>query len=620
MLDINKLEERHQKLLRLISTEKSNRSLLFEFVSFFNEILYFENALVSEAYISESLNILVPLLCNYSSSGIPPSKTRDLISLLNSIKEFSATQKQKYEIENNIKRIETELSILDSVLLGENNITDWGRETYFPLIERTSLKNIQIGSIDTFSIIFETNTNIGKDEFLVVPSLPELDKKFEDQLYNSWKYAKNYISNLTKKTIPNFKVVLQFNQKLGIYEGDSLGIALTLSFIFELAEYYNLRQSFKINNLVLSTGMVDQNGQVKELSHKIIEQKTKIAFYSFFNIFIVPSKDFITASKVFEEERKKHPHRNLQIVPADNIDDLINKSDIIKIKVQSLIELMIKKIRNHKILMVSVCLLFISIIWIGYHDNNNQKNDLHNDDSTKFLNYITAEDSFKLDKLSQIKDQNEILYMSFDKDKFTAVNKSHNIIFNNIQPTENRFMEKDKAYYFNGFNSFIELKNDNLLKPSLPISISTWFKKTDNEQGWLFSNSNDNSRYYGVFLGFGDGNLLSLHYGNGGKIGNYNSRRSIYSIDPINLSRWYHVVAEINSFDDMKIYLNNKLLNTVYFGEASELVYNDGNISFGMKKNWIEKFPMHFKGIIDDFRLYDHPLAKEKIEKLFHEK
>ena len=60
--------------------------------------------------------------------------------------------------------------------------------------------------------------------------------KFEDQLYNSWKYAKNYISNLTKKTIPNFKVGLHFNQKLGIYEGDSLGIALTLSFIFELEE------------------------------------------------------------------------------------------------------------------------------------------------------------------------------------------------------------------------------------------------------------------------------------------------------------------------------------------------------------------------------------------------
>lgn len=188
------------------------------------------------------------------------------------------------------------------------------------------------------------------------------------------------------------------------------------------------------------------------------------------------------------------------------------------------------------------------------------------------------------------------------------------------QLTQDRFKSDSSAYYFNGYDSYIDIGNVELTKPNFPITISVWVKKTDDEQGWIFGNNLDQNYYKGIFLGFGDGNLISLHFGNGNVIGSPAARRSIYAIDPIELSKWHHIVGIIKSADSMQLYLNGDEISTVFSGTANEIVYDQGIACFGKFHNWQYQRARYFKGMIDDFRLYNKSLDEEEIKSLFLEK
>ena len=188
-----------------------------------------------------------------------------------------------------------------------------------------------------------------------------------------------------------------------------------------------------------------------------------------------------------------------------------------------------------------------------------------------------------------------------------------------VQLTQDRFKRDSSAYYFNGYNSHIDIGNGELTKPDFPITLSVWVKKTDNEQGWIFGNNLNSANYMGIFLGFGDGNLLSLHFGNGGAVGSSAARRSVYAIDPIELSKWYHVVGIIESADSMRLFLNGNEKSTVYSGTADKIVYDEGIACFGKFHNWQYQQARFYKGVIDDFRLYSRTLTEQEIIKLYLE-
>ncbi|MCW8848849.1 MAG: LamG domain-containing protein [Melioribacteraceae bacterium] len=212
-----------------------------------------------------------------------------------------------------------------------------------------------------------------------------------------------------------------------------------------------------------------------------------------------------------------------------------------------------------------------------------------------------------------------LLYYPFNgdaKNDISAIADGQNF---GAQLTQDRFKNDSSAYYFNGFDSYIDIGNEDITKPGFPVTISVWIKKTDNEQGWIFSNNLNQNYYKGIFMGFGDGNLISLHFGNGNLIGTPAARRSIYAIDPIELSKWYHIIGIIESADNMKLYINGVEISTVYSGSASKLVYDNGIACFGKFHNWQNQNARYFKGMIDDFRIYDRVLNDEEIENLYKE-
>lgn len=212
-----------------------------------------------------------------------------------------------------------------------------------------------------------------------------------------------------------------------------------------------------------------------------------------------------------------------------------------------------------------------------------------------------------------------LLYYPFNsnaRNDISSIADGHNF---GAQLTQDRFKNDSSAFYFNGFDSYIDIGNEDITKPGFPVTISVWIKKTDNEQGWIFSNNLDPNYYKGIFLGFGDGNLISLHFGNGNLIGSPTARRSVYAIDPIELSTWYHVIGIIESAENMKIYLNGDELSTVSSGSASQLFYDNGIACFGKFYNWQNQRARYFKGMIDDFRIYNRVLSDAEIGTLFKE-
>jgi hypothetical protein len=213
-----------------------------------------------------------------------------------------------------------------------------------------------------------------------------------------------------------------------------------------------------------------------------------------------------------------------------------------------------------------------------------------------------------------------ILHYKFDGNASNVISSISDGRIFNTQLTQDRHGRDSSSYYYNGFDSYIDIGNSDLVKPELPVTISVWIKKTDSEQGWVFGNNLNPHNYMGIFLGFGDGNLISLHFGNGNQVGRLESRRSIYATDPIELSKWYHVVGIIESFDTMRLYLNGDEISTVYSGTAAQLVYDEGSACFGKYYNWQYQNARHFKGMIDDFRLYSRVLNNEEIEILYKEK
>lgn len=87
--------------------------------------------------------------------------------------------------------------------------------------------------------------------------------------------------------------------------------------------------------------------------------------------------------------------------------------------------------------------------------------------------------------------------------------------------------------------------------------------------------NDDSFTYQGVLLGITTGNIISIHFGNGGVIATPQSRRSIYLTNPIELDQWVHVVGIIKDNLNMDVYLHYKEQKSFYSGEAKKVNYNN---------------------------------------------
>ncbi len=284
-------EEKHTEYLSLCSKEKSICFLLFKLVDFLEELLTQENDLLKEVFVAESALDLLTLLELYSAFGIEFSKTNRLLNVIKKTLPHISNELNTEGFVKIFQRIEKEYENLGSVLNGNQIMDLLNGAISFPVIEKSPSTGSSYGRIEKIIISINQNRKTNKTEFNIIPSLPIVEEKLDQQIKTSWNYAINYVNKKYKKKDLKLEVTIKFINKLGIYEGDSLGVALTVGFIQELIRYYDLRDELSFGNNIISTGSMDDSGNILEVGKEIIKVKTITAFYSEANIFTVPLND-----------------------------------------------------------------------------------------------------------------------------------------------------------------------------------------------------------------------------------------------------------------------------------------------------------------------------------------
>ncbi len=357
-------EERRKEYLKLSSKEKSARILLFELISFLEELLSQENDLLKEVYVLETISDLIPLLEIYSVNGVEPNKINSLLDTSEKLTQFIDEEESKYKIEKQIQRIKAELKSLELMLDG-NFLKHEGSSLSFPVLERTNYNINAFGMIEQLEILIHSNRN-NKLEFNLIPSLPKIEESLKRQIDNSWKFAIEYLKSRHKKIKSNFVVTIKFVNKLGIYEGDSLGVALTVGFIQELFKYYDLREEISFENNIIATGSMTEAGEIGAVGEEIIKAKVETSFYSLGEILLVPQKDLDSADKKHKELQARYPKRKLRVIPINIIDDVINRRDVLNIHKQNIALWGSRKVIKHKLSLAMLILLIGTILGFYY--------------------------------------------------------------------------------------------------------------------------------------------------------------------------------------------------------------------------------------------------------------
>ena len=183
--------------------------------------------------------------------------------------------------------------------------------------------------------------------------------------------------------------------------------------------------------------------------------------------------------------------------------------------------------------------------------------------------------------------------------------------------TNDRNGNANSAYYFDGVDDYIELPNDNELKPPLPLTIAFWVRFDDistTYRSLVLDTDFFEDRYTGVWIHAYDG-YLTLNFGDGTP----NStdpvnRRSKTGSTKLSENVWYHVVGIIRGTGDMAIYINCANDGGTYNGTGGALVYSTNSGVIGKIDTNVDKPPRFLKGALDDIRYWNRALTEDEVE------
>jgi hypothetical protein len=211
-----------------------------------------------------------------------------------------------------------------------------------------------------------------------------------------------------------------------------------------------------------------------------------------------------------------------------------------------------------------------------------------------------------------------ILYFNFNGDcNDSSGNGMHGIV-NGPSLTNDKDGNVNSAYFFDGVDDYIQLPNDNVLKPQLPVTLSAFIYVEDITSPYsiLRTEFTPNS-FYGCWLNLTD--HLSVEVGYGAGIDNsttFNDKRIFITDDAIKLKNWYFIVAIIRSIDDMEVWVNGEKQSGEYKGYATNTEFTYSSIpnsgAIGVD-DYTDLAPNYFNGIMDEIRLWNRSLSELEI-------
>lgn len=367
--NIFELEALKNELIERVLASGSNHSKLFLFFNYFGTILSAEDQNLNEAFLKEFIDDYLASIKKYGVFGTNPEFTDKLLLQLKYLTSFTFIKEIFGEFNSEIERITKQIEKLNLILEGKEYEDGIEHKAFFPLIDKETPDDFY-GIIE--SVTIRINKTTDKDKFIIVPSEKEVEKKISDQCKKSWLVALDILKKYVKKPYKYHEVIISFDKKEGFYEGNSLGIALTLSILEELLKFYNPAYIIKIKEQTAFTGGITEIGEVLCTSEEIIKQKVAAIFYSEINSFVIPKLEEIYAYFSLTQLKNQYPQRNLKLIPAIDIYDVLNRRDLVDIKKQKNIVRTGKFIKRNwvsSVIAVLLTAIFTFFITLDIDDN-----------------------------------------------------------------------------------------------------------------------------------------------------------------------------------------------------------------------------------------------------------
>lgn len=169
--------------------------------------------------------------------------------------------------------------------------------------------------------------------------------------------------------------------------------------------------------------------------------------------------------------------------------------------------------------------------------------------------------------------------------------------------TSDRFGSSNSAYYFDGIDDRISIRDSASLNIAGDMTISAWVNMQDSYpyQRYIFANMQEVSPHYGYSFGVWD-NKLRFMAGD----------QSVFGNIAVNGQDWVHVVATLSG-NTATLYVNGVYDNSGQVGVPVFSPYSPdaqviGSSSPGSYYYW--------KGAIDDIGIYDHALSLGEVQAL----
>ena len=360
----------------------SHNLKVFLYYDYFQKVLPHNNKNLSEAFLTEFIDDYISAIARFEVWCIHPEFTRKIISQLSDLQTLSTTIDYLQTIDTETERIEKQLLKLNSILQGSSYPDNSVQKAFFPLVDREAPDDFY-GTID--SIAIRINKCDEKDKFIIIPSEKKIEKKILEQCQNSWLLALNLLKVYVKKPCEYHEVIISFDKKEGIYEGNSLGIALTLSFLEQLLGFYNPAYIIKIKEQSAFTGGVTETGKVLCTSEEIIKQKVAAIFFSELNTFVIPKTEETYAYFALTLLKNQYPERNLKLIPIEDISDVLNRRDLVEIKKRNPVVRTGKFVKKNWVSAIATILLAILFAFLFVMDFDDNPATLTTDGRTLFV-------------------------------------------------------------------------------------------------------------------------------------------------------------------------------------------------------------------------------------------
>ncbi|MCX7875887.1 MAG: hypothetical protein N2321_06930 [Melioribacteraceae bacterium] len=503
---IQRVEKFRNDLLSIIP-KIDNETKIISINSFFKFLFETRNNILIESYAFEFIQIFVESIEKQNTFYTNPNKIDELILSINNLLTFSFFNNFHSKLissKNKLTQVKTE--IISNL---ENNfeLIHFDSKLNIPFIGKicTNELNLTFSKVEGFNLKLLVTKS--KSSINIIPNYLK-NELLEEQIKISFDLAKDYLKSYLPKD-HNYDLIINFNNSLANYNGNSIGLALTIGLIIELTNIHNLPIKINIQNKIALTGAVDNAGNTSPIEEDILKQKIEAVFFSPINIFVLPNSNEPQAKHFISELNKYYPNRKLKLVFVDSFIDILERRSIIEIQKKTFVQRAVKHTASNWVmyLMVLVFLLMTLVFIRREFDYNPVKYDFTSNlitfKNSSNITLFSLKDFFDVNnKISEDFLMYSILFIDVNKDGINEIlycfqdlcELSDSLVSQGIALLDN----KGKVIWKRKFEKYLTSDRENL-RP--PYSFKILDTISINNNICVFLNCNNGNSYSnGIFI------------------------------------------------------------------------------------------------------------------------